>query len=387
MRPDWNERLGWVLLLAGWAWAIGLDPWSLSERNSVTMISSSRPEARYAQAVVLAMGFLQLAVSLLLHRPDRSVSPHLSWLFLLGSLIYAAGYLEQMHLLGWAGLMSLAILIGAGLNLLGFAILTWDAFHRPDTLEHRTALCLLCFGMILDLVRGLDFLFLDMDQILDPAYDLRQRMLRLARVAAIALPLLVLLFRRWSRQSTPSRIVKLGRLTLVIGCAGMPTILAAASFIYLDLKYLLPIPALATTAGVACALLLARRTARILECWGWLLVLGSISAGLLIGMYAFDGPLPAPPTQKDYHDFYRRLTRLGHAYTIVLGLLAILIARTSTGRWPAILLIAGSCVTLLSLAAQVVRPVPWLLSVGPALVALSLIVPGVKKTPLWINSA
>src|SRR5579885_166280 len=61
-----NAYLGWLLLLAGVVAAVRLDPWSLSERDPRAIVGSTRMAARHAQAVVLAMGFLQLAVSLLL---------------------------------------------------------------------------------------------------------------------------------------------------------------------------------------------------------------------------------------------------------------------------------------------------------------------------------
>src|SRR5438270_12934909 len=70
----WNERLGWLLLLAGLCTAVGLDPWSLSERDPAALPGSVRMAVRHAQAVVLAMGFLQIAVALLLREdtlPER----------------------------------------------------------------------------------------------------------------------------------------------------------------------------------------------------------------------------------------------------------------------------------------------------------------------------
>jgi hypothetical protein len=133
---------------------------------------------------------------------------------------------------------------------------------------------------------------------------------------------------------------------------------------------------------VVCGLLLAWKTARRLECWGWLLIAVSMCIGLLTGLYAFDGPLPAPPTQTEYNEFTRRLTRLGHAYAIVLGMLAILTARTAAGRWPATLLVTGTCMTLAAIAVQPFWPFLWLLTLGPILVVLALGLTIVRKTPL-----
>src|SRR5262249_11937703 len=168
--------------------------------------------------------------------------------------------------------------------------------------------------------------------------------------------------------------VRRGRLGLVVGCVGMPSILSAACFLWVEIKYLLPIPALAATFGIIVGLVLARRSARPLEQWGWLLVAVSVNLGLLVGLYAFDGPLPAPPTQQDYHALTRRLLRLGHAYAIVLGLLAIAVAETTSWRLPAALLVAGTCVTLLAIGVVAVWPdATAILAAGPALVALALV--------------
>jgi hypothetical protein len=91
-------------------------------------------------------------------------------------------------------------------------------------------------------------------------------------------------------------------------------------------------------------------------------------------MYAFDGPLPAPPTQEVYNGFFRRLARLGHAYCIVLGLLAILAARARVGQVASWLLVIGACATLLGIGLEVLYPqAPWLLVGGPAVVVLALV--------------
>ena len=62
----WNRRIGWALLIAGFAWAAWLDPWSLSEHDPARVAGSARMIARHGQAVVLAMAFLQLLTAELL---------------------------------------------------------------------------------------------------------------------------------------------------------------------------------------------------------------------------------------------------------------------------------------------------------------------------------
>src|SRR5262249_5095873 len=114
--------------------------------------------------------------------------------------------------------------------------------------------------------------------------------------------------------------------------------------------------------------------ASLLEQAGWLLVLLSMSVGLVLGLYAFDGPLPTPAFVGPYNEFVRRLIRLGHAYAIVFGLLAILLARHGAGRPAGSLFLAGSAVTLLGIGLLAFPGVPTaVLAPGPALAALGLL--------------
>jgi hypothetical protein len=374
----WNERLGWLFLVAGLAWAVGLDPWSLSERDPEALPGSARMMARHAQGVVLAMGFLQFAAAQLLReaalaeRQRRSVGPILA----LGTLIYVAGYVSLVltHTYAWA------IPIGASLNLASFAVLGWAACRRSVAAEVRVVVAIFLLGMAIDVLSGL--YAVDSERFL-PEYvgseaGVRQRMLRLARVAATALSLLTLLFRGLCPASPLHRW---GRLGMMVGTLGMPSVLTAACFVWLDLKYLLPIPSLAMTGAVLVALLCACRSATLLEQWGWLIIAVSMSIGLLIGLYAFDGPLPTPDFVGSYNEFVRRLMRLGHAYTIALGLLAILLARQGIGRWAASLFVAGCCVTLVDIGLLFFVELPVaILAPGPALVVLAMLVGLSMKT-------
>jgi hypothetical protein len=170
---------------------------------------------------------------------------------------------------------------------------------------------------------------------------------------------------------------------MIGGTIGMPAILAAACFIDVQIKYLLPLPAFAMTGGVVIALGLACQEASRLEQGGWLLIAVSMSIGLFVGLYAFDGPLPAPAFAGSYNDFTRRLMRLGHAYCIVLGLLAILIGRQSAGPLVRNLLIVGTCVTLLAIGSLAILGEPaFLLAPGPALVAGALAGFIVSRSPV-----
>ncbi len=371
-----NAYLGWLLLLAGVVAAVRLDPWSLSERDPRAIVGSTRMAARHAQAVVLAMGFLQLAVSLLLRDGGLGI-PALgrvaSVTLAAGTLVYAAGYIGH----AFRSRAAVLIPLGAAVNLAGFALLSWYGWELLPPAESHTVLAVFLLGMAIDVVSGLLALLPKPSAVLDlgPEDDVRQRMLRLARVAATALPLLVLLFADLAGDEDSGRAeARWGWPAVVIGAAGMPVILTAASFLHRAIKYLLPIPALAMTAGATGAFLLAVREATPLEAWGWLLIASSMGVGLLVGLYAFDGPLPTPRFVGAYNAFPRRLTRLGHAYCIAFGMLSILLARRDIVLPAACCVVGGTVITLLEIALVALSLVPArALAVGPAVLAVALL--------------
>jgi hypothetical protein len=377
----WNDLIGRALLLAGFLWAAWLDPWSLSEPDPTALPGSARMAARQAQAVVVGMAFLQLVVSgaLRLGRGGPGGRRAVAWLTGVGALLYAAGY--ALVPVWPPGVY--VIPAGALLNLLGFALLLGQVGGSSGV--WRVVLPVVCLGMLLDAVMGL---FAADPSAFLPAYlgpedGVRLRMLRLARAAAVALPAVALLYEGLAARVDFDRpLARRGRVLLWVGVATMSTTLTVAAFTSVRVKFLLPLPALTAFAGTCAGAALAYHHARPLEVWGWLLVASSMGAGLLIGLYAFDGPLPAPAVFDGYNDFARRLTRLGHAYCIVLGLLSIFLARESdpspagprVRRAGVALLVAGSVLTLfvLSLVAASVLSTSWL-AAGPALVAVALL--------------
>jgi hypothetical protein len=363
--------------LAAGAW---LDPWSLGEHRAEVLVGSSRMAARHAQAVVIGMGFLQLLLVRILAAGTflprvRLAASSLSGV---GALAYAAGY----ALYPWWPDGAWLSAAGALLNFLAFALLL-PAAGCP--LSVRMVLAILSLGMLVDAVM---VLFAVAPGLFLPAYlggedGVRLRMLRLGRAAVIALSLLALLYQGLPRRAGPCHpVFSWAGIALWVGAVGMPLTLATAAFTTVEVKYLLPIPAQATFLGVLAAVWLARRRARPLELWGWSLVAVSMAAGRFMGLYAFDGPLPAPGWIGAYNEFPRRLVRLGHAYPIVLGLIAVLLAREQDQGWhtgrPARvgvpLLTTGSVllevVLLLAATLDVGGPV---LSVGPALVTAGLV--------------
>ncbi len=57
---------------------------------------------------------------------------------------------------------------------------------------------------------------------------------------------------------------------------------------------------------------------------GWMLFLAGILGGMVMGMWSFDGPVPAPAALADYSSLPRRLTRLAHIAAMALGITNIL---------------------------------------------------------------
>lgn len=371
-----NQQIGWTLLILGFAAAIWLDPWSLGERDPSALVGSARMAARHAQAVLLGMGLLQLAISRVLTVPlfpARTVRAA-GWLTAGGAVAYAIGY--GLLILGPA--MTWLIPVGAMLNFSGLVVLSWAGWRSQSGRVLRLILPVIAFGMLLDAGMGLLMLGPEwaVSAAMGPEDGLRLRMLRLARAAAIALPLLALLYHGLAEgSSTRSRAMGWGQVALMGGAAGMPVLLTAAALISPHLKYLLPLPADAVFVGALIGTWLARRRPP-LEVWGWLLIVGSMAAGLWMGGYAFNGPLPPPSGMSAYNDFPRRLVRLAHADAVVLGLMCIFVARDRGKVRPlgAPLLITGSALMLLVMLLVAADALPALsLSLGPALVTTGLV--------------
>jgi hypothetical protein len=374
-RPRLNRLLGWMFLIAGFVWAAGLDPWSLSERDPEKLLGSPRMIARHAQAVLLAMGFLQLSVAMIFQEmpviaPGQKTA---AWLAALGGIIYVVGWL----LADVGGGVGWLVPGGAFLGAAGLFVLLWTCLRAGAAGDVILVLSIFCFGMALDTVLG--FFALDpthyIPEYLGRADGVRRRMLRLARAAAIALPTVLLLLREVAKQARPSLWVQRARVGMWCGALGMPVVLILAALTWIPFKYLLPIPALAMFAGTALAFWLARSSASRLELFGWILIAISMGAGLFMGMYAFDGPMPAPGPFAEYNGFLRRISRLTHAYSIVLGLMSIFVARQappeySLFRLGRLVLVGGIAVTLVGLVMFAIADMPTaLLCAGPILIS------------------
>lgn len=373
-----NRILGWGMVALGFLWAAGLDPWALGTRGADGVV---RLAVRQAHGVLLAMGFLQLLAARLSGSQSEG-SATAGWLTAAGAVIYSAGHVLHLHYpaLGWL------IPVGALLNVAGFGRLLRVHLRAGAALEVRLALTAVVFGMLLDAGVGLGSLRPDLlAACLGPEDGVRLRMLRLARVASIALPIQAILFDRLRQGGSERRVVRWGGLALATGAIGMPLVLTAAALGSQILKYLLPLPADAVLFGAGVAVWLAFRGQSLMARWGWSLLLVSMLVGQLMGGYAFDGPLPAPPAFTGYLDFVRTLARIGHAYAILLGLLALFAAELEPSphrRVGLTLLALGSALTLTAmvLVATGLLAGGWL-APGPAIVALAAVILATGKVP------
>jgi hypothetical protein len=276
--------------------------------------------------------------------------------------------------------------IGAVCNAAGFGLVLQKYLRNGAALTLRLALAAVLFGMLLDAGMGLAALQPAwMAFHLGPEHGIPLRMLRLARVAAIALPIQALHYENLRPEAPERPVVRWGGLALAYGALGMPVVLTLAALGNPILKYLLPLPADALLFGAGVAVWRAFRGKSVAVRCGWSLLLGSMLVGQMMGGYAFDGPLPAPPAFTQYLDFARSLARIGHAYAILLGLLALFADQVAPGlsrRAGMVLLAAGTGCTLaaMGLVAAQVLPAAWL-APGPALVAVAALVLATAKVP------
>src|SRR5258708_1662434 len=222
----WNRQLGWAMLVVGFAGAVALDPWSLSERDPTLLVGSPRMAIRQTQAVVIGMAFLQLMVAQILsmasvHGRVQAMAPCLS---ALGALVYTAGYF--LHV-AWTGSPWLMV-AGALLNFVAFALLALAGGVRQARRDVEAVLLVFCFGMLVDALMGL--FAADPLRFL-PDYigrddEVRPRMLRLARAAAIALPMLTFLYQGLATRQKPGLgVFRWGGFAMMFGSIGMPLFL------------------------------------------------------------------------------------------------------------------------------------------------------------------
>jgi hypothetical protein len=207
---------------------------------------------------------------------------------------------------------------GAFLNLIGGILAYHASSGELEDVRHRR-IGLVAFGFLLD---GLLWPTAYLPQpILHSPDTLTIRMVVLARIAAAALPLLAVL----SENVTSTHGAKKATHWLDFGALPMVLVLNTASGTTHWVKYLLPIPALAVAGGLWQRTRLAGTGWNWERLW-WGLVTASVSVGLLVGLFAFEGPVPAPPGMAAYGELPRRLSRHAHVALIVAGVIALALA-------------------------------------------------------------
>lgn len=216
-------------------------------------------------------------------------------------------------------------------------VLAWcfaRVFSGPAPIFVRSRTLVIAFGVLVDVALAL----CEWDPGFTPdwlgaADGVRLRMLRLARIAAIALPLLATLHEDLlDAADVTRRHVRWGRRAIRFGAVGMPIALVLTALTWVARKGLVFVFTVEMIVGTAIAALLAYRQRRWVESSGWALVLLSMLGGLVVSTFAFNGPLPVPASLGAYLDVPRTLIRQVHVYGIVVGVVTILLARGPYSR-------------------------------------------------------
>lgn len=322
-----HNLAGWFLLFSAVASA-ALCGFSLPGGSTSSAASvAAQNRAFEAHVMIAVLGIFELAVQPLWQKyfafPERRITTQLRGT---GSLLAALGYglgpywSHAPWLIATGAVMNLALLIELGSRL-----------RRCREAGSLTILVTIFgFGMLLSAVLALAELQAESlgFSVLGPYDGFPLRTLRLARVAAIVLPVLDLLYQALLKAGDfDDALARLGRRANLCGVVGMAPLLFASGMIFAPLKTLLVIPSVAIFVGVFCGFRLAYRDARRLEAWGWLLMTVSMAGGLAMGLYAFADPWLTLAFAGDYNSDARRLARWAHVSAVLLGLAAIFASR------------------------------------------------------------
>jgi len=326
----------------------------------------------------IGMGMLQLVFQEFLERAGELTF----WRILAGlAMLGGAG----MYLWGALPRATKDIgILGAGILLVGFAAQAVEsrraryAYPLP-----QIALLLACgMGIHIIIVLAADAPYPLASAPLAPPEGLRWRMLRLAQMAAIALPVLAYLFEGVAeRFEGKPELARWGRVGMLAGAAGMPVLLVLAAMQNPEFKDLLAFPVGATVLGTWVAAWMAwssEAPGNRGEAMFWAIIGLSMAVGQWMGTFAFDGPLPAPAWMQDYLTYARRAIRLAHTYGIMLGIAGIFLTRRAETNDAYGIARGGLRIftvgTILTLGALIVaswsKVAGWVLATGPATVAL-----------------
>ena len=173
--------------------------------------------------------------------------------------------------------------------------------------------------------------------------SLEHRLFRLGTMAIFAIPMLALLAACEPKPAMPENsqgglgavtafLVRWEAVLFAIGVATLPTFLLAGAFINREFTWLTPIGADTVAAACVAATIRARFRNDRLAFGGWLLICTGIAIGLLMGVYSFGGPIPAPDLIANYNALPRTLLRDGHTMLLIAGVVAIALAVIRNSR-------------------------------------------------------
>lgn len=170
---------------------------------------------------------------------------------------------------------------------------------------------------------------------LGAADSVERRLFRLGAMAAFAVPMLVLLAAGEQKHPLPddanrlaALLVRWEPLLFAVGVTTLSTLLVTAAYVNRELTWLAPLGADTTAAACAAATIRAHWRRDSVALVAWLLVCAGLVVGLLMGIYSFGGPIPAPASLGDYNALPRVLLRDGHVVLLTLGMAGVALAAT-----------------------------------------------------------
>ena len=321
-------------------------------------MSRQLPGGEKLVACLLGAGFAARALGQLAALDEIALRPAL---YALATLLYCiafgyallglsvARYPIRLHF-GVASLLAGALLdslagktqTGLALFVAGAALMTlalWQAAGRSESGFRRNALLVAGTGPLLFAMHAVAF---------PQGGDLLQaRFLRLGATAAMALPLLAALYRFYSPGGR-TRPTRLAEILSGIGMVAVPLVLLLSAFVDARLKYALGPASDCFTVALVIACVQAWRGGNRAALAGFGTVLASMLLGKVMGVYAFDGPLPAPAGLAGYADAWRVSLRHFHIDVMVFGYALLL--------WPALACLRTAAVAGLALVLSLCAP-------------------------------
>lgn len=371
-----NRELGWGLIAVSFFLSAIIDPIYFGIREP--LIQYGLLQVAIAQGAAVFVGLYQLFLGAIGRYPaaalQRTSGP------------YFFGLAGAMVGIGARGLY-LVVPVFAWLQPLGSLLLFCSAFwllvlcrSSPDRLL-PTALAFISFGFLVDIAVTLTILSPELlDETLDDLTSRDQLMMRLGRAAAIAMPMLALMYHQLLRSVDESHCKRWAYAQKAMLFGGGFLAVSLVLTATLSPIFLVPVVLCAIILLLGCsagAWLSIRHREPLLEQAGWTALSLSMTAGLVMGIFAFE-IIPTPNIYGDYLSVPRQYIRTGHVYLNILSVVAIYTSRVLPVEGPERRrLTGGFCLfgllTELLLFAQLYFNLsPWVLMIGPTGIGLVL---------------